>query len=232
MSDDAEPTANKIAILIADDYPVIRRGVANVLAGHPEMDIVAQAGDAETVLTEIERTYPQVVVLDLGMPGVRGLELVRSLRERYPTLGIVVYTMYPEEDLAVPCLKAGANGFLHKTASEAELVRAVRDAAEGLRYLSAALAERIVAEMKEPEDEPPHRALTQRELHVLCLLAEGKRPAEIGRSLGISYKTVYTYRVRILEKLGVRSTVELVLYAAEHHLLGWRPPNARERAED
>lgn len=216
-----------IRILVADDYPVIRRGLVTIFASHPMLTVVAEAGDASEVLAAMERASVDVVVLDLGMPGVRGLELVRELRREYPDLGILVYTMQREEDLALPCLRAGANGFLHKTAPDVELVRAVQAAAEGLRYLSRALTERAVAEMSMPSEAPPHQHLSNRELHVLCMLAEGKRPSEIGRRLGIAAKTVHTYRSRILDKLGVRTTVDLVLYVAEHNLLGWSERNDR-----
>jgi two-component system invasion response regulator UvrY len=231
MSDEAVTKARKISIVVADDYPVIRRGVVTVLAAQDGLEVLAEAEDAATVVAAITLHHPDVLVLDLGMPGVRGLELLRQIREEFPAMGVLIYTMYREEELALACLKSGANGFLHKTAPEVELVRAVRVAAEGLRYLSPALAERFVAETPLPQQGPAHRSLSDRELHVLIMLAEGKRPAEIAARLGISAKTVHTYRGRILDKLGARTTVDLVLYCAEHRLLGWVPPPERKQTQ-
>ena len=216
----------EIRVVVADDFPALRRGVIGLIEREPGVVIVGEAGDAASVMEVVGRTAPHVVLLDLGMPGVRGLELVRALRAQHPRSAVLVFTMHREEDLALPCLKAGASGFINKTSSEAELRLAVRTAAEGRRYLSAAMAERLVDGAPLPVQTPPHHALSERELDVLCRIARGAKPADMAATLGISVKTVHTYRARILEKLGARSNVDLVLYAVEHRLLGWPPHDA------
>lgn len=203
-----------------------------MISAVPGAQIVAEAGSAEEVLEAVAREKPHVAVLDLEMPGVRGMELVRTLRKRYPSLGLLVFSMHREEEVALECLKAGASGFLHKDAPESELVHAVRTVSLGRRYLSPALMEALVEEAPLPVQDPPHVTLSERELDVLLRLANGARIADIAVELGISAKTVHTYRTRILAKLDAKTNVDLVLYAVQHRLLGWSPrevTRARER---
>ncbi len=218
-----------IRAVVADDFPAVRHGVVTVIASSPDLEVVGEAGSAEEAIAVIAKEQPDVAVLDLGMPGVRGLELLRELRARHPKLGMLVFSMHREEDVALACLKAGATGFLNKSVPVEELRRAVRTVSEGRRYLSDALTETLVEGMPLPIVAPPHTALSQRELDVLCRLARSQRVTEIASDLGISAKTVHTYRTRILQKLGVRTNVDLVLYAIEHRLLGW-PPHEEGRA--
>jgi two-component system, NarL family, invasion response regulator UvrY len=217
-----------IRVVVADDWPALRRGVVAMLTRDDAILVVAEAASADEVLESVEREKPDVLMLDLGMPGVRGLELVRTVRDRYPTLGLLVFTMHREDEMALAALKAGASGFLNKAASEAEVRHAVRTVAGGRRYLSETMTERLVEETTLPASGAPHESLSDRELDVLCRIAEGAKPGEIATELGISVKTVHTYRMRILEKLKLRTNVDLVLYAVEHRLLGF-PQGPRRR---
>jgi DNA-binding NarL/FixJ family response regulator len=225
----------KIRVLVADDFPTLRRGVVTVIAADAGMQVVAEAGSADEVLAGVAREAPDALVLDLGMPGVRGLDLVKELRARHPSLGILVFSMHREDEVGLSALKAGASGFLNKGAPPEELRLAVHTVAAGRRYLSPALTEALVESAQVREQEPPHLSLSERELDVLCRIGRGQKMGDIANELGISAKTVHTYRTRILQKLDVRSNVELVLYAVQHHLLGWPPhdpPLARERIGD
>lgn len=208
-------------MVVADDFPAIRRGVVSMITSASDFRVVGEAGSVDEAIEVVRREKPDLATVDLGMPGARGVELVRTLREEHPKLGLLVFSQHREEDVGVACLKAGANGFLAKDAPLEELVKALRMVAAGQRYLSPRLLETLVASAPLPSDEPPHASLSRRELEVLCGLAAGERVADIADSLGIQAKTVHTYRKRILEKLKVRTTIDLVLYAVEHRLLGW-----------
>ncbi len=212
---------SEIRVLVADDHPAIRHGMAGVINARLGFRVVAEAGTAAEVLTAAKEHAPQIAVIDLGMPGVRGLDLVRALRDGHPGLGILVFSQHREEDMGIACLKAGANGYLNKSAPVDEIAVALTTVAEGRRYLSPAMAELLVEGAPLPDDRPPHEMLSEREKEVLYGLARGRRLAEIADNLGINVKTVHTYRTRVLNKLRVRTNVELVLYAAEHRLLGW-----------
>lgn len=217
---------SEIRVLVADDHPTIRRGMVSVINTCPGFRVVAEAGSADEVVAAVASESPRVAVIDLGMPGVRGVELVQRLRGRHPELAILVFSQHREEDMGIACLKAGATGYLNKSAPVDEIVLALRTVAEGRRYISPALAEALVDVAPLADDRPPHESLSERELEVLHGLARGRRLGEIAADLGINAKTVHTYRTRVLSKLGVRSTVDIVLYAAEHRLLDF----SRDRA--
>lgn len=221
-----------IRIVVADDLPALRRGLGALFKARKGMRLLGATENAAETLALIARRKPDVLVLDAALQGARGVGLVRALRAKHPKLGVVVYGLEDEDKLAAAALKAGANGFVSKRGPEEELLRAVQAAAQGRRYLSPALAERIVREMEVPEEAPPHQALSERELDVLCFLAEGKRPSEIAELLGLSAKTIHTHRARIFEKLELRTTVDLVRYAAEHRLVAWAPPEAAQARRD
>lgn len=214
-------TSRELRVVVADDFPAIRRGVVSMVAGASGFRVVGEAGSVDEAIEVVRRESPDLATVDLGMPGARGVELVRTLRQEHPKLGILVFSQHREQDVGLACLKAGANGFLAKDAPLEELLKALRTVADGKRYVSAFLLETLVDSASLPSDEPPHVALSRRELEVLYRVAAGERLVDIAEALGIQTKTVHTYRKRILEKLGVRTTVDLMLYAVEHRLLGW-----------
>lgn len=216
-----QPSA--IRVLVADDFPALRRGIVNTLERSEGFTVIGEAGTSSETLERASATSPDVIVLDLGMPGVRGLELLQQLRVRQPGAAVLVFTMHAEDEVAIGCLKAGAAGFLEKQASTDEICAAVRTVAAGRRYLSPTLAEHIVNELPLREEPPAYTTLSDREIDVLQRIAEGQKPAEIASALGISSKTVQTYRARILDKLALRTTADLVRYAVENRLLGWKP---------
>jgi len=207
-----------IRVLIADDHPVVRRGLRQILEDEQDMTVGAEAAGPEEARAQLNGDCCDVVVLDLSMPGVHGVDLLQKLHEERPELPILVLSIHPEEQYALRCLKAGARGYIHKQSAGEELVGAIRCVVSKRRYLSDALAESLLREAA-PERRAPHEGLSTREYQVLMRLAGGRTVTEIAHEMGLSVKTVSTYRARMLEKLGVASNAEATRYALEHQLL-------------
>jgi DNA-binding NarL/FixJ family response regulator len=205
-------------ILIADDHPVVRKGLRQMLAGEADMTVVAEARSGTEVL-ELSRTVEwDIAVLDYNMSGRSGVELVRELKQKYPNRTILILSMYPEERFAVRVLRAGASGYLTKESAAEELVNAVTRIAKGGKYVSPRLAERLAFEL-EGGEKPLHEKLSDREYRVMWMLASGKAVGEIAHELHLSPNTVSTYRARVLKKLQMRTTAELMHYAIRHQLV-------------
>jgi two-component system response regulator NreC len=211
---DGGPSA-RIAIVLADDHPVVRRGLRMLLDLEPDFEVVAEAGTVDESRQYDRGHHPQVLVLDLNMPGGSTLKAIPALRAEFPDTRIVVLTMQPEPAFAREALAAGATGYVLKQAAEGELVEAVRLAAAGERYLNPGLGARIAAE---PPAGPPDD-LSEREVDVLRLIALGHTNAQIAEQLFISSRTVETHRSRVQQKLMLTSRAELVRYALEHKLV-------------
>lgn len=190
-----------------------------MLAEAPDMTVVAEAGTGDEVLEHSTRSDLDVLLLDISMPGPGFLEVMRTLKENRKRLPILVLSAHPEDRYAVRALRSGASGYLTKNHSPEELVGAIRKVYAGGRYITESLAEKWAFAVTRDTDSPPHQRLSNREYQVLLLLADGKLVKEIAAKLGLSPKTVSTYRTRILEKLDLESTADLVRYAIEHDLL-------------
>ena len=210
----------KTRIVIADDHPIVRRGVQEVLAEEPDLIVAEGVEDGDALLVSVAAGSADVVVLDLALPGARGLDLLRRLRAEHPRVPVLVLSIHPEEPYALRCLKAGAAGYVEKSSDPAELVGAIRTVASGRRYLSARVAERLVGgpEVRQ-EREPAHETLSEREFQVMCRIAGGRTISEIAAELDLSVKTVSTYRARLLAKMGLRTNSEITRYVFEHQLL-------------
>jgi two-component system invasion response regulator UvrY len=208
-----------IRILIVDDHEVVRRGLRQLLDEAFPGAQVAEAGSAEAALAQLVVEVPQLLLLDINLPGRSGLDLVEEAHRRWPTLPILVLSAYPEEEFAVRCLKLGACGYVTKSGAADELVTAVRKALAGGRYVSASLAERLAGLLGGSIDAASHDTLSTREMQVLRLVAAGLTLKEIAAKLSLSEKTISTYRARIADKLGVSSNVELTRYALQHRLV-------------
>jgi DNA-binding NarL/FixJ family response regulator len=209
-----------IKILIADDHPVVREGLKGIIARASDMKIDGEALNGQEVLQKVAEDEWDVVVLDIGMPGRDGLEILKDLHGEKPELPVLMLSMYPEDQVAVRALKAGAAGYMNKETAPKELVNAIRKIHGGGKYVSAALAEKLAASLEEDAQAAPHELLSNREFQVLRLIASGKEAQEIADELFISVKTVRTYRDRIQEKLDLKNDVELAHYAIQHRLLG------------
>jgi DNA-binding NarL/FixJ family response regulator len=210
-----------IRVLLADDHTVVRQGLVGLLEASGECEVVAQAADGLQAVAEARRTHPQVAVLDLGMPGVNGLEAVRRIHAELPAVHILVLTVHDEQEYVLPVVRAGAAGYLVKDSAAAELLAAVRALAAGQGYFGPQAARALAEQLRTPEaGADPYGPLTAREREVFHLVVQGRTTKEVAHSLGISVKTAENHRTRILEKLGLHNAAELVLYASRKGLLG------------
>ena len=201
-----------IRVLIADDHKIVRDGLKRILSAQGDIE-VAEAADGDEALALVKAHDYEVALLDMSMPGLSGIALIKRLKLQKPSLRILVLSMHGEQQYAARALKAGATGYLNKDSAAEQLVGALRKVAAGGVYLTDAAAQSLVA------PDQSHDALSGREFDVLRLLVEGLGPTEIGERLHLSVKTVSTHKTRILEKLGLGSTAELVRYAIEHKLV-------------
>jgi DNA-binding NarL/FixJ family response regulator len=206
-----------IRLIIADDHQIVREGLRRLVAEQPDIQVVAEASTGDELLDFVQRTSPDVVLLDISMPGPSVLEILDALSRHLPPVRAVVLSMHPEEQYAVRLMRAGAAGYLTKDRSPDHLVAAVRKAAIGGRYITPSLAEHLAAALDE-KPRLPHEQLSERELQVLRLLASGSSVKRIAATLTLSPKTVSTYRARMLEKLKLRSTADLIRYALQNGL--------------
>jgi DNA-binding NarL/FixJ family response regulator len=206
-------------ILVVDDHEIMRQGTQQVLAAAIAGTTFGEARDASEAIRQLSEGGWDLVLLDLNIPGRDGLEILGEARALWPGVPFLVLTAYPEEELAVRCLRLGAAGYVTKSSAAAELVLAVKKVLSGGRYVTATLAERLAGFLGGGSDLAPHEILAPRELQTLRLIARGLTQKEIGAELGLSEKTVATYRARLAEKLGISRNAELVRYAVKHGLV-------------
>ena len=208
-----------LRVLIADDHTVVRQGLRQIVERGFGAAAFAEARDAQEALAHVRKTPWDVAILDVSMPGRSGLDIIKDVKQLRPKLPVIVLSMYSEEQYAERALKSGASGYITKEKAAEELIEAIKKVLKGGRYVSAALAERLAFQLGQDEEEKPHEALSAREYEVFRLIASGKKPAAIAKTLHLSVKTVNTYRERVLEKMGLKSTVELVRYAIQNKLV-------------
>ena len=209
----------KIRIFIADDHPIVRQGLRRIVEEDPGMAIAGEAGDAAAVLTALESTATDLVLLDVSMPGGPFLETLKELRTRHPTVRVLALSVHPEDQWAVRALRAGASGYLTKDHSPDQLLDAIRRVYRGGKYVSPTLAERLAEQLDGGAERAPHELLSDREFEVMRRLGNGLTITQIASELALSAKTVSTYRARILEKMAVESNADLVRYAARYGLI-------------
>lgn len=202
-------------VLIADDHSIVRDGLKRILAATPDLQVAGEAASGDAALAAVKANDYDVVMLDMSMPGLSGIDLIKRLKLEKPKLKILVLSMHGESQYAARALKAGAAGYLNKDSPAEALLGALRKIAAGGVHIGDAAA----ASLLQAGDKPPHETLSDREFEVMRLLVEGLGPTEIGERLHLSVKTVSTHKTRILDKLGLGSTAELVRYAMEHRLL-------------
>lgn len=207
-------------ILIADDHPVLRSGLRVLLAADPELEVVGEAGTGEETLLLAEELSPDVVLLDVSMPGESGIETVRRLKARIPTLRVLFLTMHEEEGMLLEALNAGGDGYVVKRADQPEIIQAIRVVQRGDVYVHPAMTRALLSQPETTERPPePVEPLTRREIDVLRLLARGNTNRQIADLLTLSVRTIESHRANLMGKLGLSSRVELVTYAEEHGLL-------------
>jgi two-component system invasion response regulator UvrY len=208
-----------IKIVIIDDHELIREGIKKIIRSSREMVIAGEAADIKQALQLADLLAPDIIILDISLPGYDGLVGLIETHQRFPAIPILILSMYPEERFAIRALKAGASGYITKSMAAEELIKAIRKIMLGGTYVSPRLAELLATEVRAPRNTPSHELLTNRELQIISLLGSGKQVKEIAAELSISVSTVNTYRNRIFTKMGLRSNAELVRYAIEHHLV-------------
>ena len=208
-----------IRVLIADDHAILRSGLKEILTRELPGVICGEAENARDVIDQVERESWDLVLLDVTMPGPSGIEVLRDLQRLQPKLPVLVLSMHPENQYGRRVLKAGAAGYMNKDVAADELIKAIRKVLSGGRYVSATLAERLAIELRDASGRPPHELLSDREFEVLRLIAAGKTVSEIAETLHLSVTTVSTYRSRILEKMELSTTAELMHYGLRNRLV-------------
>lgn len=208
-----------IRVLIADDHSIIREGLRQILAANPTIEVVGEASNGQETLEALGRAHPNILILDLAMPGRSGIDLIKQVRTEHPKTAILVLSMYKEDQFAVRAIRAGASGYLTKECAGGELLTAVQRIVGGKLYISAAVAECLAQDLQ-TDGKPMHARLTDREFQIFGLLVAGDPVTRIANELSLSVKTVSTHKARILEKLQIDSTADLVRYAIEHRLFG------------
>ena len=207
-------------ILLVDDHPVVRQGIKQVLTGAFEPALVGEAATAEDGLTEIRSTEWDVMVLDLTLPGMNGLDMLKDLRRERPDLPVLVLSMHPSDQFARRAMHAGASGYLTKDSAPTELVHAVSEVMAGRRYVAPTAKEDLAQYHVTRTAQKAHEALSDREYQVMRLIASGLTVTQIAARLSLSVKTISTYRARVLDKMQIKTTAELMRYAIENNLIG------------
>jgi len=206
-------------VLIADDHPIVRGGLRELLVRNLESVVCGEAANAEQALDQVHHHPWDVLILDINMPGRSGFDILSDLKLAQPKLPILVLSVHPEEQYAKRVLKAGARGYLQKESAPEELIQAVRRVLAGRRYVSPTLAEQFARDLHERADRPAHDALSAREFEILVMIGSGKTVRQIAEQLHLSVATVSTYRTRVLEKMKMTTTAELMRYAFRNHLV-------------
>lgn len=206
-------------ILTADDHALIREGLRKVFDAEGDLRVAAEATNAAEVLHLLDRTEVDLLLLDINMPGRSGIETLVDIRKHFPKVHVLILSMHPEETVALRALKAGASGYVTKDSPPEELLKAIRKVAAGGRYVSQSLADRMAEEIVKPHKGEPHESLSEREHEVLCLIGKGKTVTEVAMQLSLSIPSITTYRARILRKMNMRTTAELIYYAIRHKLV-------------
>jgi two-component system, NarL family, response regulator DevR len=212
---------SKIPVVLVDDHALVRLGLRTLINDQADMEVIGEAGTAQEALQAVERLHPQVVLMDIRLPGQGGLEATRRIVERFPEAKVVMLTSFADEELVVSAIRAGAVGYLLKEVGNEEVLHGIRAAAQGNSVMDAATTNRLFARVRaaeRKEDEDAFRDLTDREMALLHELEQGKTNGEVAQSLHISEKTARNYVSVILEKLQLSNRIELATYAVKNHL--------------
>ena len=208
-----------IKILIADDHPLVREGLKKILKEESDMEVQCEARNTQEILQLLQQHSLDAVVMDISMPGKSGLDILGEIKHRFPRLPVLFLSMHPEDRFAVRAIRLGAAGYLTKESAPRELVRAIRKVVQGGKYITQAVAEKLALEVQSPGEKPLHESLSDREFQIMCLIASGRSVKEIASELSLSGHTVNTYRTRVLEKMSMKSNVDLTQYAIRNRLV-------------
>jgi DNA-binding NarL/FixJ family response regulator len=205
-------------ILIADDHPIVRRGLKEVLTREIKEAVCEEVENAQQALAQIQRHHWELIVLDISLPGRSGIDLLHEIKATYPKVPVLVLSVHPEQQYGKRVLQSGASGYLNKASAIEELLRAVHRILDGGKYVGPKLAEWLALDLSADPARPLHARLSDRELEVLRMIGSGKTISQIAENLHLSVTTVSTYRARILEKMGMATTAELMHYALTNDL--------------
>lgn len=208
-----------IRILVADDHTVVREGVKQILSAQSDIVVEDEAENGKETLEKALHGNFDMVLLDISMPGRGGLEVLEDILKSKPKLPVLILSMHPEEQYAVRALRAGASGYLTKASAAHELIGAIRKVSRGGKYVTASLAEKLAVALDSKADKHQHEKLSSREYQVMLMLASGMSVGEIARELCLSVKTISTYRIRVMNKMGMKKNAELTFYAMNHRLI-------------
>ena len=209
----------KIKILIADDHAIVREGLKQIVAEEKDILVAGEAENASSLMELLAREKWSLVVLDINMPGKSGLEALKDIKLQYPDLPVLILSMFSEDQYGLRAIKAGASGYLKKVSAPTELVVAIKKIVSGGKYINQSLAEKLAEKFDETGKASLHEKLSDREYQIMCNIALGKSAEEIAQELSLSINTVYTYRNRILEKMSMKSNVELTQYVFSNKLV-------------
>ena len=206
-------------VAVVDDHQLVRIGLKQIIESQPDFTWAGEAKTGREALTLLRGTPCDVLLLDLSLPDMSGLDVLKSARIRHPKLAVLVISGYPERQFGINVLRAGAKGFIGKGVDEVELLRAIRVVAHGGRYVGPELADLLVNGMDADSDQPTHNLLSAREFQIFCRLAEGRTVSNIAVKLSLSVKTVSTYRARLLEKMGMKTNADITTYAVRNSIV-------------
>jgi two-component system, NarL family, invasion response regulator UvrY len=210
---------DKIKIIIADDHAIVREGLKQIVAEEKDMQVCGEAEDAAGLMELLKNEKWSIIVLDINMPGKSGLEALKDIKQLYPELPVLVLSMFSEDQYGLRAIKAGASGYLKKGSAPTELVGAIRKIVSGRKYINASLAEKLAENFGSSKNNYLHQKLSDREYQIMCSIALGKSAEGTTEELSLSINTIYTYRNRILEKMSMKSNVELTQYAIQNKLI-------------
>lgn len=208
-----------IRIVIADDHEIVRAGLKQIIADEDDMEVAGESNSGEKLIELIKKNDYDVVLLDLKMSGMNGIEVMKHIKIMKPEMPVIVLSMHAEDQYAVRTIKAGASGYITKETAGDNLIAAIKKVVSGGKYISPTLAETLADSIASGGGELPHEHLTDREFQVMCMIASGKTVSEIGAELFLSVKTISTYRQRILEKMNMKNNSELTHYVIKNNLL-------------
>jgi len=208
-----------IKLLVIDDHELVRVGLRHILAGYPAIHIAGEAGDGEAALRLNRELKPDVVLLDISLPGLSGFEVTTRLKQASPALGIIILTIHEEAPYPAQLLSAGASGYLSKGCPETELVQAIQTVARGGRHIGSKIAQQIALNMLPGSETSPFDGLSAREMEVMLMLAGGRKIADIAETMHLSPKTIATYKYRIFDKLNTRSDVDMTRMAMRYGIV-------------
>jgi len=207
-----------IKVLICDDHAIVRQGLKQIVEDCNDIMIAGEASSGEELIRMISKDDSHVIVLDITMDGIGGIETLKEIKHQKPDLGVLMLSMHPEEQYAIRVLKAGASGYLTKKSAPGELVQAIRAVFKGNKYITPSVSEKLVSNLNSDKQIQPHENLSDREYQVFVLLAKGKTVGQIADDLHISVKTVSTYKSRILDKMGINNMADMIRYAIDKKL--------------